>query len=450
MGRPERPLDDADGPIAAFARDLRALRKRAGNPSYRELARTALFAPSVLSGAASGHRMPTLPVTLAFVTACGDDWATWERRWRKVTAETAVGGGEQTRPVVRMASNFARPAQLPIGTTTFVGRSEALESAMQVIGRAGPVRTPILISGPIGVGKTALALRLAEDVAADYPDGQLYADLGLSGSDTQSSNTIVHGFLRALGVPASQVPDDPTQRIGLCRSLLAQRRLLVLLENAHDECQVRPLLGRFAHSQIIVTGRARLLGLDGVHRIDLNKFGRDESMTLLEQLIGPARVQAEPEATDSLAEFCGDLPLAVSIIGRMIAARPEWAIAYTAGLLADRDRLMVNLSIGDVNVRDRFASAYQMLSSAGRRALDQLGRDGSRWITAIGLASVQGLSVPCADEVLESLVDAGLLVRAHVGGRYSVPAMVSAFAATARRSATPLAAPPWQPRSVSA
>src|SRR5262245_52322100 len=100
MGRPERPLDGADGPIAAFARDLRALRKRAGNPSYRQPARTALFAPSVLSGAASGHRLPTLPVTLAFVAACGDDWVAWERRWRKVTAETAVGA-EQTRPASR-------------------------------------------------------------------------------------------------------------------------------------------------------------------------------------------------------------------------------------------------------------------------------------------------------------------------------------------------------------
>jgi hypothetical protein len=443
-------LDDLEGPIAAFARDLRALRKRAGNPSYRELARTALFAPSVLSGAASGHRMPTLPVTLAFVTACGDDWATWERRWRKVTAETAAGGEQQTRPAVRVAPTFTRPAQLPIGAAAFVGRSELMDDALQVIRRTSPVRTPIMISGPIGVGKTALSLRLAEEVAADFPDGQLYADLGQGGSDSQTSNGIVHGFLRALGVAASQIPDDPTQRIGLCRSLLAQRRLLVLLENAYDECQVRPLLGRFANSQIIVTGRARLLGLDGVHRVDLTAFSREESMTLLERLIGADRVEAEPEATDSLADLCGDLPLAVSIIGRMIAARPEWSIAYTAGLLSDRDRIMSNLCIGDVNVRDRFATAYQQLTSAGRRALDQLGRDGSRWITAIGLASVQGMTVHCADEVLESLVDAGLLVRAQVGGRYSVSAMVSAFAATARRLVTPLAAPPWQPRSVSA
>src|SRR5439155_6133316 len=90
MGRPERPLDRTNGPIAAFAHDLRALRKLAGNPSYRQLARTALYAPSVLSHAASGHRLPTLQVTLAFVAACGGDRATWERRWRKVAADVGA------------------------------------------------------------------------------------------------------------------------------------------------------------------------------------------------------------------------------------------------------------------------------------------------------------------------------------------------------------------------
>ncbi|MFD0586223.1 hypothetical protein [Dactylosporangium darangshiense] len=98
MGRPERPLDGTGGPITEFARDLRALRRRAGNPSYRELARTALFAPSVLSTAASGHRLPTLPVTLAFVAACGGDRAAWERRWRSVAGEAGPPAGRPRCP----------------------------------------------------------------------------------------------------------------------------------------------------------------------------------------------------------------------------------------------------------------------------------------------------------------------------------------------------------------
>jgi hypothetical protein len=188
-----------------------------------------------------------------------------------------------------------------------------------------------------------------------------------------------------------------------------------------------------------VTSRARLLGLDGAHRIDLDAFTRDESMTLIGQFIGADRVKAEYEATDALAELCGDLPFAINIIGRMIAARPEWAVAYTAGLLADRDRLMSTLCVGDVNVRDRFASAYELLPPVVRRALDQLGCGGARWTTAIGLAAAMGITIDSADEALESLVDAGLLTRANVGGRYRVPPMVSVFAAGARRDATRVA-----------
>jgi hypothetical protein len=424
-------LDGVDGPIVAFARDLRALRKRAGNPSYRELARTALFAPSVLSSAASGHRLPTLAVTLAFVTACGDDWTVWERRWRKVTAETAVGA-EQPRRISHTASSLARPAQLPIGSTTFVGRTQALAGAARVTGPGGSLKVPLVVNGPIGVGKTVFALRLADDIAAEFTDGLLYADLG-SG---ESTNGVVHGFLRALGVPAPLTPDDQMQRIGLCRTLLAQRHLFVMLENARDERQVRPLIGRTAHSQILVTSRARLLGLDCVHRIELDNFTRDESMALFGRLIGADRVEAEYEATDTLAELCGDLPLAVNVIGRMIAARPERAVAYTAALLADRDRLMSSLSVGDVNVRDQFAEAYRLLPPVGLRTIDHLGCSGARWTTAIGLAADLGISIESADDVLESLVDAGLLTRANVGGRYCVSALVSVFAADARRSGT--------------
>ncbi len=441
MGRPERPLNGAQGPIAAFACDLRALRKRAGNPSYRELARTALFAPSVLSGAASGYRLPTLPVTLAFVAACGDDWAVWEQRWREVAAEVAAGT-EPARGASRRSATFPRPRQLPIGSPVFVGRTRALHNATRVIGRSGPAKVPIVVSGPIGVGKTTFALRLADEVAAEFPDGQLCADLDAGDHESRSPQRIVRGFLRALGVPAPLVPDDTAQRVGLCRSLLAERRLFVLLENVQDERQVRPFLSRASHSQVVVTSRARLLGLEGTHRVDLDIFTRNESLMLIGQLVGTDRVQAEYEAIDGLAELCGDLPLAVNIIGRMIAARPEWAVAHTAGLLADRDRLMVSLCVGDVNVRDRFASAYERLSPGARSAIDHLGSGGGRWTTAIGLAAATGTTIHAADDVLESLVDTGLLTKTNVGGRYRVPSMVGVFVASLRGDAARMTAAP--------
>jgi hypothetical protein len=450
-------LDAANGPIAAFAHDLRALRLRAGNLSYRELSRMALFAPSVLSSAASGHRLPTLQVTLAFVAACGGDRATWERRWWDVAAEQGTApepreacapsavdhsfGGQRARPAATSSAEVATPAQLPIGPRAFVGRIRELTAAARFIGRPGTAKSPLVIGGRVGVGKSTFALRLADALVADFPDGQLYADLGDHVPGGESTDVVVRGFLRALGVAAHQVPDDPTQRIGLYRSLLAQRKLLVLLENVRDESAVRPLLGRAPHSQVVVTSRARLLGLDGVHRVDLDAFSRAESTALLRELVGDERIATEPDATDAVAGLCDHLPLAVDIVGRRIAARPEWAIAHVAGQLADTDRLLDALSVGDVNVRGRFASAYQPLAPVEKQALHQLALDGVGWTTAIGLAVAMDVAIGSADDLLESLVDAGLLARGSVDGRYDLSTLVSAFAADARRDAAQAAHP---------
>jgi DNA polymerase III delta prime subunit len=418
-----------------------------------------LFAPSVLSSAASGHRLPTLPVTLAFVASCGGDRANWERRWRKAAANAGAAEFRKEwtpavpRPPVQSPAGrgltagqlraaqpampvLTRPAQLPIRPGTFVGRRQALASASRVIGLTGRVRIPLLICGPIGVGKTAFALRLADDLSAEFPDGQLYADLSGCGPDGPSPDGIMRGFLQALGVP---VPADQIQRTGLYRSLLAQRRLFVLLENASDEGLIRPLLGQAPHSQFVVTSSTRLLGLDGMHRIDLGTFARQESMTLISRLVGAQRFQAEQAAAHAVAELCGDLPLAVNIIGRKMAARPEWTIAYAARLLADRDRVMDSLSVGDVNVRDRLASAYRLLPPGCRTAIRQLGLSGASWATASTLAAALGISAHSADEQLESLVDAGLLTRADTAGRYYIPTLVSVFAAGAKPDAGQLA-----------
>jgi hypothetical protein len=447
MGRPEKPLD-ANGPVAEFAHDLRALRKRAGNPSYRELARTALFAASVLSSAASGHRLPTLPVTLGFVAACGGDTEAWERRWRQLAARLGVaaepeaaGPPAEVRAVPQVVPHQVppaplRPAQLPMGAARFVGRGGELAEAVRVVRGAGRARTPLVISGPIGAGKTAVALQLAEQLAADFPDGQLYADLG---AGDPSDDEVIRGFLPALGVPPAVLADATVQRVGLFRSLLTRRRLLVLLDNVRDEAQVRPLLGRTTQSQVIVTSRARLLGLDGTHRIDLEALPRPDSLALLAALAGADRLALEPGTADELADLCGDLPLAINILGRMIAARPEWSIAYTAELLAEPERLMDTLTVGDVSVRERFAREYQRLAPAARQALHQLGADGARWTTAICLAASLGVPVDAADQLLEALVDAGLLTRATVAGRYGVSRLVRAFAADLHHDASHVA-----------
>jgi hypothetical protein len=440
-----------------------------------------MFAPSVLSSAAGGYRLPTLPVALAFVTSCGGDLAAWERRWRTVTDGTAAGripaeagpaGGSpagprrekpaaappartvpgpltrtgtvqarrpataeitvavprQPRSCTSPASTRTRPAQLPLGPATFIGRGAQLSSASRLAETTGRVRVPLMISGPAGIGKTAFAMRLADEVAAGFPDGQLYADLGICGQGSQSPDSIMTGFLRALEVPESLIPADRPQRVGLYRSLLAQRRLFVLLEDAYEESQIRPLLAQSSHTQFVLTGSARLLGLDGMQRVDLPALDRMESVALLGQLAGGDRFDAEDEAADVIAAMCGDLPLALNIIGRKLAARPEWTAGYAAALLADRARLMDVLGVGDVSVRARFAAAYRLLPSACRRAMHQLGRREERSATATGLAAAMRISIDAAEDVLEALVDSGLITRARAVGRYAISNLVSAFA----------------------
>ncbi|MET7400244.1 NB-ARC domain-containing protein [Dactylosporangium sp. NPDC005572] len=475
MGRPERPLDSLHDPLGEFADDLRTLRRSAGNPSYRKLARSALFAPSVLSSAASGHRLPSLPVTLAFVAACGGEPAVWEQRWRELaaiqgtaaqntaTASTAAQSAAARSVVAHDRAGSAqpggvpaRPAQLPMGSDTFVGRAEALADAARLVAPDGAVTSALLVSGPIGIGKTAFALRLADDLAGAFPDGQLYADLGGAGAGTPSAIAVVQGFLHALGVDAAHVPEDATQRIGLIRSLLAQRRLFVLLDDAQDERQVRPLLGRATSSLVVVTGRARLLGLDGVRRIDLDPFSRAESLTLIGRLAGDERIRAEQEAAGIVAELCDHLPLAISVVGRRIAARPEWTVSAVAGLLADAERLMAGLSVGDVKVRDIFAVAYRRLTPAARHALHQLAATGPAPVgggpagarTAAGLAALLGVAAGTADELLESLVDSGLVTRADGTGHYGVSTLVRAFAVSTPHAARTSAAPQARPDGV--
>ncbi|HWO62974.1 MAG TPA: NB-ARC domain-containing protein [Umezawaea sp.] len=434
MGRPERPLDASSGPITAFAHDLRVLRHRAGNPSYRELASKALFSPSVLSSAAGGRRLPTLAATLAFVSACGGDVRAWERRWLEIAERSGMMTVvRDDRPHGRETGVSARPAQLPMAPGAFVGRSDLVADACRLIGASTDARTPILVSGPTGVGKSAVALRLADRTSGLFPDGQLYVDLSTHEPDGSAVLAIVRDFLLALGVPADHVSDNPMHRIGLYRSLLAQRKVFVLLANARHEAQVRPLLAQSAHSQVVITSRARLLGLGGTHRVHLDTFSRADSLALLGKLVGEARVRFEHEAADAVAELCGDLPLAVDVVGRWIVARPGRTIEDAACRLTDRCRLPEILAVGDVTVRERFASAFHRLSPPAREVIYRLGSVGVRSTTAIGLAAVLDVPVDTADDLLESLVDAGLVRNSEATGRYRIPVLLGAFAEGMRR-----------------
>ncbi|MGV9818324.1 helix-turn-helix domain-containing protein [Nocardia xishanensis] len=417
MGRREKPIDIRSGPVAAFAGDLRKLRAAAGNPSYRQLASAALYSPSVLSDAAGGHRLPTLPVALAFVRACGGDPAEWERRWRE-----ARGDGAPTEPLPIVVDDAVdsgppRPVQLPIGPHDFVGRVAEFDDTKAATAGIADSRVPVVVRGPVGVGKTAFALRFAHRLAEQFPDGQLFADMAARRGDEAAPLEVMAGFLRALGVPPDQVPDDDMHRIGLYRSMLAERRVIVLLDNVRDEPQVRPLLARSLNSQIVVTSRSRLLGLDGVRRVALGPLAQSESVDLLRLLIGGDRVGAEHASALRIAEFCGHLPLALTIAGRKIAAQPGRRLSEIAARLAEGVTVSNWLRIGDVSLADAVLPAYLSRPPLAKHVLHMLA-GGADEVTPATLARSLHISIESAEYAMDSLIDGGLLHRVPDPERY--------------------------------
>jgi hypothetical protein len=439
MGRPERPLDPASGPVAAFAMDLRELRRSAGNVSYRELSKRALFSPSVLSAATSGFSLPTLRVTLAFVKASGGNQAEWARRWRAVARATgstadqdagewAAAGQKSGEPAPAIELAVPRPAQLPAGSRHYAGRREEF-ARLTALTRLGATagRAPVLISGPVGVGKSAFAIRWSQQNYSQFPNGLLYADLGADGAAT--ANDVLGDFLRALGTPCDLVPPSAARRAALYRSLLAERRVLVLLDNASNESQVRLLLAEAPSSQILITSRARLAGLEGVDRVVLDTLPPEQSLALVGAIVGPARIAAEPESTLELTELCDHLPLALRAVAVRIAVRRGWTLAHAAAQLRDEPRRLDQFRTGDINLRDWLRSACQNLDALTWRAFRHAARLQPHDLDAWRLAEVLDVRVHVAEELLESLIDAGLAQATPTTGVYRLPRLFRLYAA---------------------
>ncbi|WP_109779251.1 NB-ARC domain-containing protein [Streptomyces sp. CG 926] len=459
MGRLERPLAPDAGPVTAFARELRRLRTAAGSPGYRDMATRAMFSASVLSDAAAGYRLPTLQVALAFAEACGGDRASWERRWHE--AARADGDDAGARPAVKAVQQHQEnelraadvravlppPSQLPMEAHPLVGRRELLQRARALTAPSYDgqrLAAPLVISGQVGAGKTAFALRLAHELAVNLPDGQLYANLDPAADGRKDAAGIAGGFLEALGIPTDRIPNDPGQRIGLYRSLLNRRRLLVVLDGVQHERQIRELLVAAPESRVIITSRSRLLGLDGIGRIRLPALDRDESMELLAQLLGGDRVGSEPRACLRLADACGDLPLALNLAGRRIAARPEWMLQDSVSELLGEGpdgrapgRFLARLQIGDDALSTRLDSAYRLLTPWARLMLRQFAGsdnppsvDNVVYESADALAMLVERSAQPVEDLLERLLDAGLLDHSDLPGQYGLTPMARAYALT--------------------
>lgn len=307
------------------------------------------------------------------------------------------------------------PAQLPADITDFAGRKTQLATICHLAAAADRSATVLItIAGKAGIGKTTLAVHAAHRLRAQYPDGQLFVDLRGTQAQPLAATDVLARFLRALGVDRMAIPDDAEERAALYRSRLADRRLLIVLDDAACEAQLRPLLPGTAGCAVLVTSRARLSGLGGAQRVDLDVFAPDQALELLARVAGPQRVAAEPVPAREIVRLCGFLPLAIRVAGARLGARPHWPLSRLEADLTDEGTRLDALRLGDLEVRASLARSYEPLDVMARRAFRLLGLlevpDFAPWVTA----ALLDVSQQAAEDLMDTLVDRHLL---EVAGR---------------------------------
>jgi tetratricopeptide (TPR) repeat protein/transcriptional regulator with XRE-family HTH domain len=331
------------------------------------------------------------------------------------------------------------PRQLPAAVAHFTGRAAELQALTRMLDQAvaeAPGTVVIsAIGGTAGVGKTALALHWAHQVAHRFPGGQLHMNLrGFDPSGIPATPAAaIRGLLDALAVPPGRIPADPEAQASLYRSLLAGRRMLIVLDNARDEQQVRPLLPASPGSLVLVTSRNQLGGLaaaDGAHLINLDVLSHAEAGQMLTARIGSARAAAEPAAVDRIAILCACLPLALAVAAARAAARPGFPLDALAAELADSTGRLDALDAGDPagSVRAVFSWSYRQLSADTARMFRLLGLHPGPDVTAAAAASLAGVTEPQARRSLRELARACLIAE-HVPGRYAFHDLLRVYAA---------------------
>jgi len=312
-----------------------------------------------------------------------------------------------------------RPAQLPADIGDFTGRESQVRFLCEMlaqdeaVGSPGAVRIAV-VAGAAGLGKTALAVHAAHRVSAAFPDGQLYVDLFGATAQPAAPGEVLARFLRDIGVEGDKVPVGDDERAALYRTRLTGRRMLILLDNAKDAAQVRPLLPGSASCAVLVTTRNRTPDLASTRFVDLTVLEDTEALTLFSRIVDDERPAAEPDATAEVLLACAGLPLAIRICAARLAARKQWRIATLAKRLRNEQRRLDELEAGDLAVRSSFQVSYDSLQ-AGRHGINP-----ARVFRVLGLWQGASISLPAAaallgdpeDDVaaaLETLVDANLL-----------------------------------------
>jgi DNA-binding SARP family transcriptional activator len=425
-------LDLADGSPAGLAAELGEL---TGHHPLRE----SLWARLLVALARSGRPAEALEryqaIRVRLTEELGADPGP---ELQRIHADLLAGRaptlpGEAAPPAVRVV-----PRQLPAGTDAFTGREAALRKLDALLDRQdGPARRPVTICaivGTAGIGKTTLAVHWAHRVADRFPDGQL--SLNLRGFDPSGSPVepaeAVRAFLDALQVPPRAVPATLEAQAGLYRSLLAGRRMLVLLDNARDADQVVPLLPGAPGCLVLVTSRNQLPGLvaaGGAHPLTLDLLSRDEAVELLARRLGHDRLAAEPEATGELVARCAGLPLALAIVAARAASRSSFPLAALAAQLREAREGLDGFDGGDTatDARAVFSWSYRRLGAAAARLFRLLGLHPGPDVAPAAAASLAAQPLERVRPALAELARVHLVVE-HRPGRYALHDLLRAYA----------------------
>ncbi|MGI5159339.1 BTAD domain-containing putative transcriptional regulator [Microbispora sp. CA-102843] len=300
-----------------------------------------------------------------------------------------------------------RSTFLPYDIPDFSGRTAELER----LGDDYHGPAVVTIDGMAGIGKTTLAVHVAHRLAARYPDGRLFIDLRAHTAGREPIDAAaLEALLRQLGVPADRIPVTPAERSALWRAELADRRVLAVLDNALDAEHVRPLLPGRSDTLVLITSRRRLVDLDGARALSVDVLGEADGVELFERIVGE-RAHQEPDAVREVLRLCGHLPLAIRISAARLQHRPRWTVSYLAGRLRDHRRLLDGVSAA-------FALSYEQLHEDEQRMFRLLGLVPGRDIDVCGAAALAGIPEDEAEELLEGLLDAHMLLQLEPG-RYT-------------------------------
>ncbi|WP_251049588.1 BTAD domain-containing putative transcriptional regulator [Streptomyces sp. ISL-86] len=357
-------------------------------------------------------------------------------------AQVGQGGGGGHFPVqpgqgaARAAEGYREeiPRQLPADTSDFVGdeaRITGIERTLLGEGGRRAVGLAVIVGKP-GTGKSTLATHIAHRLSETaFPDGQLYCDLRGTGTPATSAE-VLGRFLRALGIPGPVIPESQDERAEMYRTLLASRRVLVVLDDAASESQIRPLLPGSNTCAVLVTSRVRLTGLPGAHRVELDVMGTGHALELLARVIGADRIEREGVAAEALVRTVGGLPLALRIVAARLAARPHWTLASMVHRLANERHRLDELTHGEMTMRASLSLTHDGLAPEDRRLLRLLslaqGPTLPGWLAGALLDDQR----PFPSDLLEPLVDVQMLdvvgVESTGGFRYRFHEIIRVFA----------------------